>query len=94
MKTQDLGDANSDRKTEQGYTRCAERLPPDGVPVMTKIDDEKGVRNEQELVRRGVLWFTGVGADAMYVYYDPTHWKPTESAKRPVSDDTQPGQAS
>lgn len=45
---------------------------PDGVVVMTKIDDEKGVRNVQKLKRRGRLWFYDDGS--MYVYYTPTHY--------------------
>lgn len=50
---------------------------PEGEQVETKIDDGQGARNVQKLTRRGRLWFTstsdGVG---MYVYYDPTHWRP------------------
>lgn len=48
------------------------RLPPEGVAVMTKIDDAKGCRNETTLKRRGHLWFTP--DEVMYVYYTPTHW--------------------
>ena len=58
------------------YILCADELPPDGVAVMTKIDDEKGVRNEQQLKRQGRLWF--FPDDSMYVYYSPTHWKPVD----------------
>jgi hypothetical protein len=47
---------------------------PDLVVLMTKIDDDKGRRNEQPLKRRGNLWF--FPDDSMYVYYQPTHWKP------------------
>lgn len=47
---------------------------PDRVEVMTKIDDAKGLRNEQPLTRRGRLWFFPDGS--MYVYYTPTHWMP------------------
>lgn len=50
-------------------------LPPEGIMVETKIDDAKGVRNEQRLCRRGRLWFTGLDGNAMYVYYTPTHWR-------------------
>lgn len=50
-------------------------MPPDGLHVDTKIDDEKGVRNEQSLYFLNGLWWTGEGSDAMYVYYNPTHWK-------------------
>lgn len=47
--------------------------PPEGVVVMTKIDDEYGTRNKSMLKRVGNLWFIP-GGD-MYVYYTPTHWK-------------------
>lgn len=54
---------------------------PEGVEVMTKIDDENGVRNEQSLVKRTripgetrPLFWTPDGT--MYVYYTPTHWHP------------------
>lgn len=47
---------------------------PIGVVVMTKIDDEKGVRNEQALIRIGGLWQFPDGS--MHVYYIPTHWRP------------------
>jgi hypothetical protein len=45
---------------------------PQGVPVLTKISDERGDRNEQPLVRKGNLWWFVDGS--MYVYYTPTHW--------------------
>ena len=44
---------------------------PSGIHVMTKIDDEKGCRNEAILKRGGNLWFSG----DMYMYYRPTHWR-------------------
>lgn len=47
---------------------------PEGVVVETKIDDNKGCRNEQKLKRQGRLWFYPDGS--MYVYYTPTHWMP------------------
>ena len=47
---------------------------PEDTPVLTKIDDEKGARNEQPLKRRGRLWWFADGE--MYVYYTPTHWMP------------------
>lgn len=46
--------------------------PENGIVVMTKIDDAKGVRNEQMLKRKGRLWF--FPDESMYVYYVPTHW--------------------
>ena len=48
--------------------------PPAGQVVMTKIDDEKGPRNQQELKRSGNLYF--FPDESMYVYYAPTHWMP------------------
>lgn len=45
---------------------------PEGVVVMTKIDDHLGSRNEQKLKRSGRLWFVPDGSS--YVYYTPTHF--------------------
>jgi hypothetical protein len=45
---------------------------PEQVVVRTKIHDENGCRNEQDLQRRGALWFSP--DMLMYVYYRPTHW--------------------
>jgi hypothetical protein len=56
------------------------KLPPEGVPVETKIDDSDGCRNEQTLKRQGGLWFFPDGT--MYVYYTPTHWRPLPEAPR------------
>lgn len=53
------------------WIKVTDRLPPDGIVVNTKIDDEKGARNEQPLKRSGRLWFI---ARSTYVYYEPTHW--------------------
>jgi len=47
---------------------------PEGIVVKTKIHDENGSRNEQNLKRSGNLWFIPDGS--MYVYYRPTHWAP------------------
>jgi len=55
------------------WTPTRQELPPEGEVVMTKIDDQNGIRNEQRLKRRGRLWFFSDGS--MYVYYTPTHWK-------------------
>lgn len=52
-------------------------LPPEGEVVETKIDDWRGLRNEQPLYRKGNLWFLSDGS--MYVYYTPTHWRMAES---------------
>lgn len=45
---------------------------PEKVVVLTKIDDEHGMRNEQPLKRMGRLWWYPDGS--MYVYYTPTHF--------------------
>lgn len=46
---------------------------PEGVLVDTKIDDARGVRNEQPLIRNAGLWWISDGS--MYVYFTPSHWK-------------------
>ncbi|NYD88931.1 hypothetical protein HD841_000700 [Sphingomonas melonis] len=45
---------------------------PEGVRVVTKIDDANGVRNETILVRQGQAWFTPNPA-GVPVGYQPTH---------------------
>lgn len=57
---------------------------PEGVEVMTKIDDAGGVRNVQSLVKRTripgetrPMFWTPDGS--MYVYYTPTHWRALQS---------------
>lgn len=47
---------------------------PEGILVLTKIDDADGVRNVQTLVRSGNLWFTDKRKSS-YVYYTPTHYR-------------------
>lgn len=51
----------------------ADKLPPVGVVVETKVDDADGIRNIQKLKRNGNLWWHPDGS--MYVYYTPTHWR-------------------
>lgn len=60
--------------------RPIETCPVNEV-VMTKIDDARGCRNEQELRLQNGLWWIPDGS--MYVYYCPTHWKPIQT-KEPV----------
>lgn len=48
---------------------------PENEVVDTKIHDESGERNITKLKRQGRLWWLRDGS--MYVYYTPTHWKPT-----------------
>ncbi|ANV25010.1 hypothetical protein [Agrobacterium pusense] len=60
---------------------------PEGVEVMTKIDDAHGERNVQSLkmVTRTpgetapMWWYPDM---SMYVYYRPTHWKPMVAGGR------------
>lgn len=65
----------SDNEESLEWIANTDTLAPDYQIVMTKIDTEAGVRNEQLLKRQGNLWFTPDGE--MYVYYSPTHWKPS-----------------
>ena len=47
--------------------------PPMRKRVLTRIDDGRGIRNEQPLfLGSGQLWWLPDGS--MYVYYSPTHW--------------------
>jgi hypothetical protein len=57
------------------WTSCAVEMPPENVMVMTKIVDDRGVRNEQTLCWHSYLWWTDCGPTAIYVYYTPTHWR-------------------
>lgn len=57
-----------------GWIKCSDALPTEGVVVMTKIDDGHSVSNERKLKRKGTLWFHP--HSGIYVYYTPTHWKP------------------
>lgn len=53
---------------------------PIGRTVETKIHDEKGERNFAHLRFDGRFWWSADGD--MYVYYQPTHWRPaTEHLK-------------
>ena len=54
------------------WIKCTDRLPPANIFVNTKIDDERGQRNEQKLKLVGRLW---LATDGEYVYYEPTHWQ-------------------
>jgi hypothetical protein len=59
------------------WNSCKFVLPPERLEVLTKIDgDGHGPRNETTLKRQGRLWF--FPDMSMYVYYEPTHWKPVE----------------
>lgn len=62
------------REDNGEWISVKDRLPENGIVVRTKIHDENGSRNEQELKRSGNLWFLPDGS--MYVYYTPTHWMP------------------
>lgn len=55
------------------WVKTTDGLPDEGKAVDTKVDDEKGCRNETKLIRQGRLWF--FPDKSMYVYYTPTHWR-------------------
>lgn len=61
--------------------KTIDTAPLDQV-VETKIDDANGVRNETSLIQKQLgpgfrprWWFPDM---RMYVYYQPTHWRPLE----------------
>lgn len=55
------------------WIATSEQLPPENQIVDTKIDDEKGLRNECQLIFSRNLWW--LPDKSMYVYYSPTHWR-------------------
>lgn len=59
------------------WIATSERLPPENQIVDTKIEDEKGRRNEDRLVFSNNLWW--LPDKSMYVYYSPTHWRLCEN---------------
>jgi hypothetical protein len=65
----------NEQELQEQWIALIDETPPENVMLMTKIDDEKGVRNEQLLCFHSRLFWTGCGSDAMYVYYTPTHWR-------------------
>jgi len=57
------------------WISISEQMPPENQIVDTKIDDKNGIRNETQLVfYKNLWWFPD---KSMYVYYSPTHWKPS-----------------
>lgn len=54
------------------WIKVSDELPPEGVLVETKIEDESGVRNFTLLTRKGNLYYSDNGT---YTYYAPTHWR-------------------
>jgi hypothetical protein len=56
------------------WVALTEFQPPDGLLVETKIDDDKGIRNQCNLVRKGSLFFVNENL-SMYIYDSPTHWR-------------------
>ena len=66
----------SDTIASDDWIPTTAQLPEAGVEVETKIEDDRGIRNQQSLVRDGSLWF--FPDRTMYVYYTPTHWRPLE----------------
>lgn len=60
--------------SSNNWIKTKDLLPKDNVVVDTKVQNDEGTRNEQELKKVGGLWFFPDGS--MYVYYTPTHWRP------------------
>lgn len=58
---------------ETEWISVEEMLPPEHIPVETKIDDGNGERNNCILMRYKNLWFNP--ENLMYYYYTPTHWR-------------------
>ncbi len=58
------------------WTSFRFKKPPENILIDTKIDDQHGVRNEQQLIRIGNLYF--LEDRSIYVFYTPTHWKHIE----------------
>ena len=54
------------------WVKISDEHPPVGRVLNTKISDESGDRNEQELIFKDNLWW--LPDMSMYVYYRPTHW--------------------
>lgn len=60
------------------WRKVSDELPPSYAEVMTKIDDEDGLRNEKVLMlyqfnpSSQAMWFCTDGSTR--VYYTPTHW--------------------
>ena len=46
--------------------------PPENKVINYKIDDEKGCRNECQIIKKGNLYW--LPDNSMYVYFTPTHW--------------------
>jgi len=61
----------------ENWKEISKVIPPNNKVINTKIDDEHGVRNVQELKKVNNMWY--LPDDSMYVYYTPTHWKEIEN---------------
>jgi len=63
-----------------GWIKCSDYLPDEGLVVQTKLDDENGCRNGQPLKRLGGLWLL---PDVPFnTNYTPTHWRPINEVKQ------------
>ena len=59
-------------KADNGWIAISEQLPPENIPVDTKIHDSRGERNHQVMVFHSNLWWID---HSVHVYYTPTHWR-------------------
>lgn len=55
------------------WTPVLLRRPPENILIETKVDDQDGIRNEQDLIFWKNLWW--IEDKSVYVYYCPTHWR-------------------
>lgn len=57
---------------EKNWNKTVISKPCENVVVHTKIEDESGTRNKQDLIYyKGMWWCEDMST---YVYYTPTHW--------------------
>lgn len=78
-----MTEALSNEQQDRYWHRTTTILPPDNQIVDTMISDIGGERNQQQLKRRGRLWY--YPDDSMYVSYIPTHWSEPLTALEQVA---------
>ncbi|HEX8586095.1 MAG TPA: hypothetical protein VF680_17010 [Allosphingosinicella sp.] len=54
------------------WIKITQEQPPENQLVKTKVDNGDDAHNEQDLIRKGNLYWEK--DEQMYVYYTPTHW--------------------
>ena len=66
------------------WIRVADQLPPEEFLVDTKIDDQHGPRQEEQLRRVGEWWW--VRNCTRQVFYTPTHWRRPDDTMNPPQE--------